>query len=374
MADCDGGSFSGNNETVTTYKGAKLTFRGKRIREAMVESLSAAGLAKATDLVVSGCSAGGLATFLHTDQWCDALAKVNPHAKCVGMPDSGFFLDYQSPKVPSDEDNLGTTVPGNYHNGLKWVFDFMNTTAGVNQACIDAYPQDQHYRCQFAEHSAKYLHTPMFPLQSEYDAWQTGHVLAPGDDVNTMGKNITLRMSVDLLKPHPERYATIVSHGSALDASASYNGTALVLPFSPSCLCHCSPACAVLVLSSVRCVCVCVQWRIPGLLSPSLRLVGVNPHRRRPRGKRLPEVVRWHWHQGLKEGVGPRQAVPLRSMLQAQRRGIVRLRWSARPRFHPLFQCATAGHRRCVLEKALTSRVLLGHTLPQLLSRGHSSF
>ena len=49
------------------------------------------GLKEATDAVISGCSAGGLATFLHTDQWCDAL----PNAKCVGMPDSGFFLDYQ---------------------------------------------------------------------------------------------------------------------------------------------------------------------------------------------------------------------------------------------------------------------------------------
>ena len=26
---------------------------------------------EATDLMVSGCSAGGLATFLHADQWCD---------------------------------------------------------------------------------------------------------------------------------------------------------------------------------------------------------------------------------------------------------------------------------------------------------------
>ena len=43
--------------------------------------------------ILQGCSAGGLATYLHTDSWCAAL----PNAKCGGLPDSGFFLDYQDP-------------------------------------------------------------------------------------------------------------------------------------------------------------------------------------------------------------------------------------------------------------------------------------
>ena len=56
---------------------------------------NAHGLANATDVVISGCSAGGLATYLHTDQWCDLLhgqARLEKRApaKCVGMPDSGL--------------------------------------------------------------------------------------------------------------------------------------------------------------------------------------------------------------------------------------------------------------------------------------------
>ena len=35
------------------------------------------GLKEASDLMVSGCSAGGLATYLHADQWCDALLATN---------------------------------------------------------------------------------------------------------------------------------------------------------------------------------------------------------------------------------------------------------------------------------------------------------
>lgn len=83
---CDGGSFSGTNDTVTKYNGTNLFYRGKRIREAVFDSLHKKhNMGAATDVVVSGCSAGGLATFLHTDQWCDALLKTAPGVKCVGM-------------------------------------------------------------------------------------------------------------------------------------------------------------------------------------------------------------------------------------------------------------------------------------------------
>jgi hypothetical protein len=39
--------------------------------------------------VISGCSAGGLATFLHVDNWA-ALPKLSA-AKIRGMPDSGAY-------------------------------------------------------------------------------------------------------------------------------------------------------------------------------------------------------------------------------------------------------------------------------------------
>ena len=65
------------------------------------------------------------------------------------MPDSGFFLDYQSSAVPAtveeeepwEERGLSrrlNTLPGNYHAGLKWCFEAFNATAGVNQDCIAA--------------------------------------------------------------------------------------------------------------------------------------------------------------------------------------------------------------------------------------------
>eukprot|EP01062_Namystynia_karyoxenos_P077487 TRINITY_DN781_c0_g1_i1.p1 TRINITY_DN781_c0_g1~~TRINITY_DN781_c0_g1_i1.p1 ORF type:complete len:395 (+),score=140.66 TRINITY_DN781_c0_g1_i1:63-1247(+) len=204
---CDGGSFSGANATVTEYKGASLHFRGSLIRQGVVATLKRDhGLTRATDAVISGCSAGGLATYLHTDQWCDAL----PGAKCVGLPDSGFFLDYQAPKTVAD-----TTIPGNYHDGLSWVFNQMNATSGINQDCIKARSKaGDAYLCIFAEHTSVYTHSPLFAMQSEYDSWQMSHVLPKGyaaADVQTLGDNITSRMQSDLFKPHPESGAFLDS-------------------------------------------------------------------------------------------------------------------------------------------------------------------
>ena len=199
---CDGASFSGNNATVNVdpATGTKLWFRGARVRALMQQSLFAKGLAKATELVVGGCSAGGLATYLHTDQWCDALKARSPGAKCVGMPDSGFFLDFQDPRAKpftaGEGGALGATNKGNYHDGLKWVFELQNATSGVSADCIAAFPEEEQYRCMFAEHSAVYQHTPFFPLQSKYDSWQTHHVLYDSSppSVNTLGANITSRL------------------------------------------------------------------------------------------------------------------------------------------------------------------------------------
>jgi len=228
---CDGGSFSGNNETVATYNGTKLYYRGKRVREAVYDSLlTKHDFVSTTDVVISGCSAGGLATFLHTDQWCDAIkADTKQPVKCVGMPDSGFFLDFQDArrngtgdkgKLQTLADRLGNTISGNYHAGLKWVFETQNTTAGINQDCINAKStggtstDDPAYLCQFAEHTSVFTHSPLFPLQSEYDSWQTGHVLFypnTGADVMILGKNITRRIKANLFGPHPQSGAFLDS-------------------------------------------------------------------------------------------------------------------------------------------------------------------
>jgi len=182
---CDGGSFSGNNDTETKYQGNSLYFRGFKNLQAMFNDLfTNRGLNVATDVVISGCSAGGLATFLHVDWWKDLLLQ----AKVVGMPDSGFFLDWESDK--------------HYHDDLIWVFNQMNSTSGLNSRCINAYVStDSAWRCIFAQYTSPFIVTPIFPLQSEYDSWQVANELDSTDavQINKYGDILTLWVTTNLL-------------------------------------------------------------------------------------------------------------------------------------------------------------------------------
>lgn len=80
---CDGSSFSGGREGTVTVGDRELHFRGFAILNAMIDDLLAhRGLQGSTDVVVSGCSAGGLATFLHLDYWAERIHSVRaPHVR-----------------------------------------------------------------------------------------------------------------------------------------------------------------------------------------------------------------------------------------------------------------------------------------------------
>ncbi len=46
--------------------------------------------------VVNGCSAGGLATYTWIDTIAQYIHGANPKTKVIGLPDSGFFVNYTS--------------------------------------------------------------------------------------------------------------------------------------------------------------------------------------------------------------------------------------------------------------------------------------
>lgn len=78
MAYCDGNSFSGNRDEAVVVGGKPLYFRGRRILDAVLSYLMENyNLGAAENVLLTGCSAGGLATYLHTDYVGDTLkAKV----------------------------------------------------------------------------------------------------------------------------------------------------------------------------------------------------------------------------------------------------------------------------------------------------------
>jgi len=188
---CDGGSFSGNNMTVTVYNGKDLHFRGHLNLEAMFDDLfNVRGLKSAAEVVISGCSAGGLATYLHVDWW---RARLPTNIHVVGMPDSGFFLDFEGPPQ--------------YHTKMIWTFTWMNATSGVNERCIEAYRRTgDTWRCFFAQYTSPFIAVPIFPLQSEYDSWQVGNILGSKDTaaVNNYGALLTSLFKKNVLDPHSQ--------------------------------------------------------------------------------------------------------------------------------------------------------------------------
>jgi hypothetical protein len=97
---CDGWSFASNRAQptvlpVTNSSGSfnvTMHFRGLAVLDAVRRDLIKKGMGAATDVVVGGCSAGGLAVFLHCDEWADALHAVAPAMNVVCLSDSGWCV------------------------------------------------------------------------------------------------------------------------------------------------------------------------------------------------------------------------------------------------------------------------------------------
>ncbi|KAL2517351.1 Pectin acetylesterase 7 [Abeliophyllum distichum] len=84
---CDGSSFTGNVKEVNPA--TNLYYRGARIFKVVVEDLLDKGMKYASNAILTGCSAGGLATILN----CDGFRALVPSAsrvKCIS--DSGYFI------------------------------------------------------------------------------------------------------------------------------------------------------------------------------------------------------------------------------------------------------------------------------------------
>eukprot|EP00427_Karlodinium_veneficum_P033277 CAMPEP_0169196542 /NCGR_PEP_ID=MMETSP1016-20121227/7787_1 /TAXON_ID=342587 /ORGANISM="Karlodinium micrum, Strain CCMP2283" /LENGTH=137 /DNA_ID=CAMNT_0009273123 /DNA_START=298 /DNA_END=711 /DNA_ORIENTATION=- len=91
---CDGAYMSGARVAPVQVKSfwgeGVVHYNGEHISRAVMADLSKqSGLGSATDVVFSGCSAGGIHTFAHLDALRDMVPKK---AVVVGFPDSGFFV------------------------------------------------------------------------------------------------------------------------------------------------------------------------------------------------------------------------------------------------------------------------------------------
>ncbi|XAR52769.1 hypothetical protein NMG60_11021021 [Bertholletia excelsa] len=130
---CDGASFAGDSED----KAAQLQFRGQRIWLAAMQDLMSKGMRNANQALLSGCSAGGLASILHCDEFRNLFPR-STKVKCLS--DAGLFLDALS----------------------KLIVTILLS-----------------FQCFFPENLIADVKTPLFILNAAYDSWQVQASLAP---------------------------------------------------------------------------------------------------------------------------------------------------------------------------------------------------
>eukprot|EP00727_Mastigamoeba_balamuthi_P010693 m51a1_g6246 hypothetical protein (1711) ;mRNA; r:28044-43995 len=180
---CDGASFTGDREqpVVDPATGKTLYMRGLRIINAVFSDLLDRGMLSATEVQLTGCSAGGLSTMLHADR---LAALLSEGVKFGSVPLSGYFMHQ-----PSAE---GVPV---YPDEMRSVFAVHNSSAGVPPSCLAARAPDRGYECLFASELLGHVSAPVFVVNSKYDSWSARCIFAaqpegdgepPGPDGNCL--------------------------------------------------------------------------------------------------------------------------------------------------------------------------------------------
>ncbi|CAA0820560.1 Pectin acetylesterase 8 [Striga hermonthica] len=149
----DGSSFFGDVDEVDPQN--NLHFRGSRIFKAIIQELAVKGMAYADNILLSGGSAGGLATILN----CDGLRSLVPYAKTIKcLSDSGFFLH-------------APNLPGLMHREqyFRDVVQLHGLAKLLPQTCTSRMRPDL---CLFPEYLVGDIKTPLFLLESSFDQFQ----------------------------------------------------------------------------------------------------------------------------------------------------------------------------------------------------------
>ncbi|XP_031252579.1 pectin acetylesterase 5-like, partial [Pistacia vera] len=216
---CDGASFAGHPDS-ELKNGTELFFRGQLIWEAFMDELLSLGMSNAKQALLSGCSAGGLATFIHCDEFRDRLPK---HVTVKCLADAGFFLD--------EPDILGNrTIRSFYYD----VVDLQGVAKSLNMDCLS---RMESFKCFFPQEFVKNIRTPVFIVNPAYDFWQIRNILVP-DASDPRGKWRPCKLNIHSCNPHQleilQGYRS--SMLKALSESQQIQGGGM---FINSCFIHC---------------------------------------------------------------------------------------------------------------------------------------
>lgn len=205
----------------------KFFFAGHTILAETIAELSKKnGLDKATEVILTGCSAGGIGTF-NNIEW---LVAALPHARVSGNPQAGYFglpeMDYahfSKGEQESDWDKYGFGTS-------EWVFDTDPQLGPAFWKCMNATGdpathQNRSY-CAAIPLAYPYIDAPLFVSENTADSYQ---IFAQGG---------APRM------PSPEVSAYVLNISGVIRGSLTsqiVDGKKSTTDglFSPACLAHC---------------------------------------------------------------------------------------------------------------------------------------
>ena len=143
----DGASFSGYRKdpwhVVEDGKEVgELYFRGfTNIQETLTYAFKHLNLDQAENVILTGGSAGGLSTFLHSDYVANRLKEEAPNAAPLkSAPVVGFFLDHPNYVHSSSS----------YPNWMNYIYHMQNLTVGaLMPECLKTYAETPYYVSKF---------------------------------------------------------------------------------------------------------------------------------------------------------------------------------------------------------------------------------
>lgn len=120
-----------------------IYIRSGRIITATVDFLMKQhGMSDATDVIITGGSSGGMATYLNCDRIADQIKATNSKIRVTCLADAGMFLDH--PGI----DGNPTLSPQFIESFYAW-----NASSMTNQGCIAHYtPLGTPWKCIFSQY------------------------------------------------------------------------------------------------------------------------------------------------------------------------------------------------------------------------------
>ncbi|KAH3766799.1 Elongator complex protein 3 [Pelomyxa schiedti] len=179
---CGGTSHTSNREEPLVLPNTQLWFRERNVVDVILDDLNQVGglLETATEVVLTGTSAGALSTIMISSRVAEKLPKTTAFGV---MPDSGYFLDYPSYQ-------WGVYV---MRNQLKNAIGphLWNATGSVDPNCAAAHGDDL-WMCFFPQYILPLVEDPrlrFFLPQSMGDSWQVENLLKLGCDPISLNCN-----------------------------------------------------------------------------------------------------------------------------------------------------------------------------------------